>query len=108
MTWLFLAGAILFEVVGTLALRASEGFTRLGPAALVVVGYVASFVLLAVVLQRGMPVGIAYAVWAGVGTAVVAVIGRLMFDDPLTALSGLGIVLIIVGVVLVEAASETP
>ncbi|MEX2252824.1 MAG: multidrug efflux SMR transporter [Thermoleophilaceae bacterium] len=106
LTWLLLAGAILTEVGGTLALRASEGFSKLLPSLAVVVGYVISFVLLAVVLDRGLPVGVAYAIWAGIGVALVAVLGRFLFDDPLTALSAVGIVLIIAGVVLVESAAE--
>ncbi|MBA2343222.1 MAG: multidrug efflux SMR transporter [Thermoleophilaceae bacterium] len=106
MTWALLAGAILTEVAGTLALRASEGFSKLVPSLIVVAGYIVSFVLLAIVLDRGLPVGVAYAIWAGIGVALVAILGKLLFDDPLTALSALGIALIIAGVVLVESAAE--
>jgi len=105
-TWALLAGAILTEVAGTLALRASEGFSKLVPSLIVVAGYIVSFVLLAIVLDRGLPVGVAYAIWAGIGVALVAILGKLLFDDPLTALSALGIALIIAGVVLVESAAE--
>ena len=106
LTWALLAGAILTEVAGTLALRASEGFSKLVPSLIVVAGYIVSFVLLAIVLDRGLPVGVAYAIWAGIGVALVAILGKLLFDDPLTALSALGIALIIAGVVLVESAAE--
>ena len=106
MTWALLAGAILTEVAGTLALRASEGFSKLVPSLIVVAGYIVSFVLLAIVLDRGLPVGVAYAIWAGIGVALVAILGKFLFDDPLTALSALGIALIIAGVVLVESAAE--
>ena len=106
MTWALLTGAILTEVAGTLALRASEGFSKLVPSLIVVAGYIVSFVLLAIVLDRGLPVGVAYAIWAGIGVALVAILGKFLFDDPLTALSALGIALIIAGVVLVESAAE--
>ena len=107
MTWLLLLGAILSEVVGTLALRASEGFSQPLPSVTVVVGYIVSFVLLALVLERGMPVGVAYAIWAGLGVALVAVLGRLLFDDPLTWVTGAGIAAIVGGVALVEASTAT-
>ncbi len=107
MTWLLLGGAILSEVIGTLALRASESFSKLGPSVLMGVGYVVSFLLLAQVLERGMTVGVAYAIWAGLGVALVAVLGRLLFDDPLTWVTGAGIVAIVGGVVLVEASTAS-
>ena len=105
MTWLLLLGAILSEVVGTLALRASEGFSKPLPSVLLVVGYIVSFVLLALVLERGMAVGVAYAIWAGLGVALVAVLGRFLFDDPLTWVTGAGIATIVGGVVLVEVST---
>jgi small multidrug resistance pump len=82
--WLMLAGAFLSEVVATLSLRASEGFSRGGPTALMAVGYLVSFVLLAQALKRGMGIGVAYAVWAGVGVALVAILGRVLFNEPLS------------------------
>jgi small multidrug resistance pump len=106
-TWLLLGGAILSEVIGTLPLRASEGSSKLGPSVLMGVGYVVSFLLLAQVLERGMTVGVAYAIWAGLGVALVAVLGRLLFDDPLTWVTGAGIVAIVGGVVLVEASTAS-
>ena len=102
MPWVLLGAAIATEVAGTLALRGSDGFTRLVPSLIVVVGYVASFVLLAIVLKT-LPVGIVYAVWSAVGVALVAVFGKLMFGDPVPPLAVAGMVLIVGGVILVSA-----
>ncbi|CAA9537408.1 MAG: small multidrug resistance family (SMR) protein [uncultured Thermoleophilia bacterium] len=99
--WLLLSVAIAAEIVGTLALRASDGFTRLLPSSLVVVGYGISFVLLAQVLKT-MSVGIVYAIWSAVGIAAIAVLGRILFDDPLPPLAAVGILVIIVGVGLLQ------
>jgi small multidrug resistance pump len=105
MTGVLLGAAILSEVAGTLALRESDGFSKPVPTIVVAVGYILAFVLLAQVLSRGMPVGIAYAIWAGCGVALVAVLGKLLWDDPLPPIALLGIVLIIGGVILVETAT---
>jgi multidrug transporter EmrE-like cation transporter len=102
MTLLLLACAIAAEVIGTLALKAADGFTRLYPSLLVLVGYGAAFVLLSLVLKLGMPVGTAYAIWASLGVVLVAVAGHLIFDEVLTAKAVLGIGLIVAGVILVE------
>lgn len=102
MTWLFLGGAILFEVGGTLALRQSDGLRQriwVGP---VVLGYLASFVLLWLTLDAGMAVGVAYGVWAATGVALTAIAGRLLFKDPLTSVMLLGIAAIAGGVLLIE------
>ena len=107
MTWLLLMGAILTEVAGTLALRASEGFSKPVPTAVVVIGYILSFFLLAAVLERGMAVGVAYAIWAGLGVASVAILGRFLFEDPLTWVTGVGLAAIVGGVVLVEASTAS-
>lgn len=99
-----LAGAILFEVVATLCLRASEGFRKKAWIAPIVVGYLASFYLLWLTLALGMPVGIAYGVWTACGVALVAVIARFVFAEPLTWLMALGIALVIGGVLTIELA----
>jgi small multidrug resistance pump len=99
--WILLVLAIATEVVGTLALRASGGMSRLVPAIIVVVGYVASFGFLAVVLKT-LPVGIVYAIWSAVGVALVAVLGKVIFGDPVPPLAMVGMVLIVGGVVLVS------
>ena len=98
---MLLVAAIATEVVGTLALRASDGLSRLVPTIIVIVGYLASFGLLAVVLKT-MPVGIVYAIWSAVGVALVAILGKLLFDDPVPPLAMVGMVLIVGGVALVS------
>lgn len=107
LTWLLLAGAIGSEVAATLSLRASDGLTRLAWAVPVGAGYLVSFVLLAMVLKRGMPVGVAYGVWSGVGVALTAALARFLFDDPFTPVMAGGVVLIGAGVYLMEIGAHT-
>ena len=90
--------AILTEVAGTVALRYSDGFTKLLPSAIVVLGYGTSFWLLALVL-RELSVGTTYAVWSAAGTALIAAFGILAFGEPATALKLASLALIIIGVV---------
>ena len=90
--------AIVTEVAGTVALRYSDGFTKLAPTAVVVLGYGASFWLLALVLKE-LSVGTTYAVWSAAGTALIAVVGVFAFGEPATALKVASIGLIIVGVI---------
>jgi small multidrug resistance pump len=104
MAWILLAVAIASEVLATSALKLSEGFTRWGWTVVVAVGYVASFLLLAWALKLRMPVGIAYAVWAGAGTAAIAVIGALFLNESMNLLKAAGIGLIICGVVVLNLA----
>ncbi len=101
MGWLLLGTAIGAEVAGTLALRALSTGWRTGPALVVAVGYVASFVLLALAL-RTIPVSTAYAVWAGVGTAGVAVLAWLVYGEQITWTGAAGIVLVIAGVAVLN------
>jgi small multidrug resistance pump len=100
MPWFLLVVAIATEVVGTLALRASNGFTQFMPAAITVVMYLVSIVLLALVLKT-LPVGIVYAIWSAVGIALVAILGRVIFGDPVPPMAAIGMVLIVGGVALV-------
>ena len=100
--WLALAGAIIIEVFATLSLRASDGFRKKGWIVPVAVGYVASFYLMWVSLSLGMPIGIAYGVWTACGVALVAVIARVLFSEPLTWVMGVGIALILAGVLTIE------
>ena len=102
--WAALAGAIFFEVIGTIALRASEGFRKQIWIIPVTIGYLASFYLLWLTLALGMHVGIAYGVWTACGVALVAVAARVLFREPLTWLMGLGIALIVAGVLTIEVA----
>jgi len=101
-TWLALAGAILVEVAATLGLRASDGFRKKVWLAPVVLGYAVSFSLLSWSLSLGMPVGIAYGVWSASGVALVAIIAKYLFAEPLTWVMGLGIAFIIAGVLTIE------
>lgn len=105
--WTALAGAILIEVVATLSLRATDGFRRKAWIVPVVAGYLASFYLLWLSLSLGMPVGIAYGIWTACGVALVAVVARFLFQEPLTWLMGLGIALIVAGVLTIETVGAT-
>jgi small multidrug resistance pump len=102
--WLALAGAIAIEVVATLSLRASDGFRKKAWIAPVVSGYLVSFYLLWLSLSLGMPVGIAYGVWTACGVALVAIIARFLFSEPLTWVMVAGIALIVAGVLTIELA----
>ena len=102
--WALLAGAIVTEVTGTLALRGA--LDRPWLYAMTAIGYFASFFLLIKVLQAGMPLGVAYGVWSALGVAATAVLSSVLFDEAFTALMVLGLVLIVGGVVLVEAGSH--
>jgi small multidrug resistance pump len=98
MTWLYLVLAILLEVSGTTCMKLSEGFTRLVPSILLIVFYTLSFGMLTLALKK-LDVSVAYAVWSGVGTALIATIGVLWFKEPATALKLISLALIIAGVV---------
>lgn len=98
--WLILA--IACEVAATLSLRASDGFRKRLWLIPVAVGYTISFVFLAFALDAGMPVGVAYGIWTAVGIALVALLARALWKDPLTARMLVGIGIIILGVALVE------
>lgn len=100
--YLLLVLAILSEVVATLALKLSDGFTKFLPSAIVVVGYLISFGALGLGLSKGLPMGVSYGIWAGTGTALVAVLGIFMFGEKISVWGFVGIALIIVGVVLLE------
>ncbi len=105
-SWLFLYAAIVAEVIGTSALKASEGFTRLWPSLVVVVGYGVSFYMLALTL-RAIPIGIAYAVWSGVGIVLISVVAWLLFGQKLDVPAILGIALIVSGVIVLHLFSES-
>lgn len=106
MPYVYLTIAILAEVTGTSALRWTEGFTRLAPAVFVVISYAVSFYCLAQTL-RFMPVGIAYAIWSGVGIVLIALVGWLGFRQHLDVPAILGIGLIIAGVAVINLFSKT-
>ncbi len=106
MNYVYLGLAIIAEVIGTSALKASDGFSRLGPSALVVLGYGAAFYFLSLTL-REIPVGVAYAIWSGVGVVLITVIGWLVFEQRLDLPALIGIGLIVAGVVVINAFSES-
>lgn len=104
--WLLLFIAILLEIIGTSALKVSDGFTRLGPALIVVVGYGLSFYCLSLVL-RTLPMGITYAVWSGVGILLITLVGWLFMGQKLDAGAIVGILLIISGVIVMNLFSKS-
>jgi small multidrug resistance pump len=102
MEWLYLSVAILLEVASTLSLRVAAAGRRRWYA-VVVPGYIASFILLALALDEGLGIGVAYGIWTAIGVALTAVLSRVLFREPLTRTMVLGIILIAAGVVLLEA-----
>jgi small multidrug resistance pump len=103
--WLSLAVAILAEVIGTSALKASEGFSRLLPSTVVVAGYGVAFYFLSLTLKQ-IPVGIAYAVWSGAGTVLITLIGLLVFRQKIDLAGVVGIALIVAGVLVLNLLSS--
>jgi small multidrug resistance pump len=101
MSYLYLAIAIVAEVIGTSALKAAEGFTRPLPSLVVIVGYGAAFYFLSLALKV-IPVGIAYAIWSGVGVALITLIGWVLFKQRLDAPALAGVALIVAGVVVIQ------
>ena len=106
MQWFYLAIAIASEVVATSALKAAEGFTRLVPSVLVVVGYSLAFYFLSLVLNT-IPLGVTYAIWSGAGIALVTVIGWTVYHQVLDLAGIIGIGLIVAGVVVLSIFSKT-
>ncbi|APE34259.1 QacE family quaternary ammonium compound efflux SMR transporter [Nocardia mangyaensis] len=102
MTLLFLALAIATEVTATVSLKLSEGFTKLVPSIVVVLGYGAAFFFLSQALKRGMAIGVAYGIWSAVGVAAIATIGVLFLGERLTLIQVGGIGLVILGVLALE------
>lgn len=103
MGYVFLSAAIVAEIIATLSLRASEGFSKLGLSAVATVGYVTAFAALSMALTRGVPLGVAYGIWSAVGVAAVAVLSIPLFGESLTVIQACGLVLVIAGVVALEA-----
>ncbi|NLU74733.1 multidrug efflux SMR transporter [Streptomyces sp. HNM0575] len=101
MVYVTLAAAIMAEVLGTTAMKYSDGFSKLLPSLITAVSYAVAFILLAQTL-KSMAVGTAYAIWAGVGTAAIAAIGITFIGESVTLLKITGIVLVILGVVVLN------
>lgn len=104
--WIYLIAAIISEVIATSALKASEGFTVAIPSIIVAVGYSAAFYFLSLTL-RTIPVGMAYAIWSGIGVALITLIGWVVFNQKLDAAAMLGIVMIVAGVCVIYGFSES-
>lgn len=104
--WLALAIAIVAEVIGTTALKASNEFTRLIPSLIVVVGYGTAFYFMSISM-RVLPVGIMYAIWSGMGIVLISVLGWLVFRQTLDMPAIIGLAFIIAGVIIINVFSKT-
>lgn len=104
--WIYLLIAIVAEVAGTSSLKASEGFTRLGPSVVVIVGYGITFYCLSIAL-KAIPMGIAYGIWSGVGIVLISLVGFFVFHQKLDLPALLGLGLIGAGVLVVNLFSKT-
>jgi small multidrug resistance pump len=106
MAYLYLAVAIIAEVAATSALKASEEFTKLIPSLIVVVGYAVAFYFMTLVL-RTIPVGITYAIWAGLGIVLIAIVGTVVYKEIPDIPAVIGMALIVSGVVIINMFSKT-
>ncbi|MGN6287250.1 MAG: DMT family transporter [Afipia sp.] len=106
MTYLYLIMAVAFEVIGTAALQASEQFTRPKPLILTAIGYAAAFYFLSLVL-RSIPVGVAYAIWSGLGVVLITLVGLIWFGQKLDIPAIAGLALIVAGVATINLFSKT-
>ena len=102
MKYLFLFGAIIAEIIGALATRQSNGFTKLLPSSIAVLGVVGAYYLLSLSLKSGMSIGVAYGIWAAVGISTLAILGVFLFKETLTWVQLIGIILIIGGGLALE------
>ena len=107
MQWLFLFLAIMGEVIGTSALKASDGFTKIVPSIIVVAGYAVAFFFLSLTLKDNINIGVVYAIWSGVGVSLISVIGYLYYKQSLDIPALLGIALIIIGVMIINLYSKS-
>ncbi|WP_275592385.1 SMR family transporter [Aquamicrobium sp. NLF2-7] len=106
MTYLYLFVAIIFEVIATTALKQTDGFTRLLPSLMTILGYALAFYFLALTL-RTMPVGIVYAIWSGAGIILITAIGWLLFRQSLDLPALVGMGLIMTGVLVINLFSKS-
>ena len=105
MHFIYLSIAIVAEVVATMALKASDSFTKFGPLAVTAVGYAIAFYFLALTL-KAIPVGVAYAIWSGLGIVLISVMGFVVFRQSLDIPAIVGLGLIIAGVIVINAFSK--
>lgn len=106
MGWVYLIIAIICEVIATSALKASNGFTQTLPSIIVTVGYGASFYFLSLTLKV-IPIGIAYAIWSGIGVFLITVIGFFLYKQAIDMAAIIGIALILIGVVVINLFSKS-
>jgi len=106
LTYLYLFVAIIFEVVATTALKQADGFTRLAPSLVTILGYALAFYFLALTL-RTMPVGIVYAIWSGAGIILITAIGWILFRQALDLPALVGMGLILAGVLVINLFSRS-
>jgi small multidrug resistance pump len=104
MHWLFLAGAIVLEIAGTISMKLSQGFTRPLPSLLIFVFYAMSFALMTIAVRK-IDVSVSYAIWSGAGTTAIALIGVFWFRESLNGVQVASIALIIAGVIGLRAAA---
>ncbi|HXP53267.1 MAG TPA: multidrug efflux SMR transporter [Bacteroidia bacterium] len=102
MQWLYLAIGIIFEVLGTVCMKKAEGFTKLTPSVLVFVFYALALACLVMVLKKMGEISVVYAIWAGAGTAFIAIIGMIWLKEPVTTMKVASILLIVTGIVGLE------
>ncbi|WP_413587502.1 DMT family transporter [Bdellovibrio sp. HCB274] len=107
MPYAYLAAAIIFEILGTIGMKYADGFTRLIPSVLMVLCFAISFFCITFALKT-LPVSVVYAIWAGVGTAIMAVLGLVIFNEPLPMQKVLATSLIVLGVVMLNFSGEKP
>jgi small multidrug resistance pump len=106
MKWIFLLIAIIAEVIATSALKSAEGFTKPGPSIIVLFGYGIAFYFLSLTLKQ-IPVGIAYAIWSGVGIILISTIGYFFYKQTLDLPAIIGILLIMAGVIVINLFSKS-
>jgi small multidrug resistance pump len=106
MKWIFLSIAIIAEVIATSALKSAEGFTKLVPSVIVILGYGIAFYFLSLTLKT-IPVGIAYAIWSGVGITLISMIGYFFYKQTLDLPAIIGILLIMAGVIVINLFSKS-
>lgn len=104
--WFVLLGiSIACEVTATISMKMAEGFTVLGPSIVTIAGYLASFILLVRILEH-MPLGLVYGIWGGVGSALTMLVGVLVWHDPFTPLTALGLGLVVMGVYFLNTGTD--
>lgn len=106
MGYLYLSIAIIAEVIATTALKASDEFSRLGPSIIVIIGYSTAFYFLSLVLKT-IPVGIAYALWAGVGIVLITIVGAIIYRQVPDTAAVIGMILIVAGVAVINLFSKS-